>query len=46
MNEALKMFLEELSDDNADEIWSWLDNEPNVREEMIKIICDSHQHLQ
>lgn len=46
MNEKLRKFLEGLSDQDADEIWSWLDMEQHVSEEMIKVLCDSHPNLQ
>ena len=45
MNNTLKEFLEQLSDQEAKDIWGWLDENPSAVEEMIKVTVDSHPNI-
>ena len=46
MNKILREFLEKLSEQDADEIWEYLDGNQNCREEMIMVIVDFHPELE
>jgi hypothetical protein len=45
MDDKLKEFLENLDDNDAEEIWAWLDNYPEAVDRMISIIANSHPNL-
>jgi len=45
MPEILKKLLEELSDSDADQVWSWLDENPKAIAEMIMCISESHPEV-
>ena len=45
MPEELKLFLQNLTTKQADEVWLWLDNQPYAVSEMIEVVVDSHQDL-
>ena len=42
MNKKLIEFLKELPDQDADDIWKWLDSHPFPVIEMIQVIADNH----
>jgi len=46
MNDKLFHFLTNLSDQEADAIWEWLDSNPEAVQEIIKVIADSHTDLE
>jgi hypothetical protein len=46
MNDNLKKFLRYLDDLDADEIWKWLDSNPDAVTIMIEMIVESHPELQ
>lgn len=43
--EHLKKFLEDLLDDQATEIWDWLDENPSAVHEMVDVIGSSHPNI-
>lgn len=45
MNKKLKEFLESLTDEDADEIWEYLDGDRNCREEMTLVLIESHPNI-
>jgi hypothetical protein len=45
MPDKINLFLQTLSDEDADEIWIWLDGNPDCVMEMIEVLLDSHHNL-
>jgi hypothetical protein len=45
MDTVLEQFLKNLSNEDADRIWTYLDGTPLAIEEMVKVISDSHPSL-
>jgi hypothetical protein len=42
MPETLKLWLESLSEEQANDLSNWLDSEPDALSEMLEIIAESH----
>lgn len=45
MNYKLFHFLTNLDDQEAADIWEWLDSNPEAAQEMIEVISNSHTKL-
>jgi hypothetical protein len=45
MPEVLEQFLTNLEDEDAENVWSYLDVTPYVESEIIDTICDTHPNL-
>lgn len=45
MPEVLKKFLESLNDNDAKEIWNYLDGWPCVAQDIIEIVVDAHPEI-
>jgi len=45
MEASFKDFLQNLSDDEADDLWAWFDSNPNAIEEVTDVIANSHPTL-
>jgi len=43
--EALARFLAEMPDDDANDLWEWLDGDPEAVEKMIEVISENHERL-
>jgi len=46
MPDKLKLFLETLTDEEADAMWLYLDGDPRAAGDMIELIIESHPNLQ
>jgi hypothetical protein len=42
MTDKFRLFLESLDNDEANELWEWLDGESEAIHEMIEVILSSH----
>ena len=39
------VWLERLNDEQAKEMWNYLDGKPGVEEEIIEVVCRAHQSM-
>ncbi len=45
MPDKIKLLLEMLPDEEVDEIWLWLDGNPDAIHEMIAVLANSHPNV-